>query len=131
MLCVKSGIGGSRIGYGFVCILFGDYYIQKKKLLEEEAEAGLTKQTEGPPRPNTSAYIQKKEAETLARRKNNRIIKLEAEIAGTEELIRNCDRQLNDESIATNAEAAAAIYNEKTDLEDKLLKLYEEWEATI
>jgi len=101
-----------------------DYYTEKKT--QPAAETALP----SPAEPSTSKeeYLQRKERESQARRKKSRIEKLEAEISKTEEAISDCENRLESEEINTNAEAAQAVFAEKTSLEETLSLLYEEWE---
>ncbi|MCL1844063.1 MAG: ABC-F family ATP-binding cassette domain-containing protein [Defluviitaleaceae bacterium] len=73
------------------------------------------------------SYLQKKERESQARRKKSRIEKLEAEINETENKIKICDAKLADDEINRNAEAAQTVFAEKTELEEILSALYDEW----
>ncbi|MDR0272498.1 MAG: ABC-F family ATP-binding cassette domain-containing protein [Clostridiales bacterium] len=96
-----------------------DYYLEKKESVILAEAVDIPKSSDD--------YLRKKEIESQARRKKTRIEKLEAEISKTEFLIAECDEKFDE--IAGNAEATLAVFSEKTELEDKLVVLYEEWEA--
>ncbi|MCL2015718.1 MAG: ABC-F family ATP-binding cassette domain-containing protein [Defluviitaleaceae bacterium] len=100
-----------------------DYYIDKKKQL---AEQQTTKQPEKPA--NDNDWQAKKRTESATRKAETRKKRLEQTIAETEEKIAAHETQLLQPEIATNATAAAEIFQEKTLLEEKLLDLYEEYE---
>ena len=113
-----------------------DYYMEKKAAEKELAEMNATtqepesKSPEAPPASNKAEYQRKREQDAAARRKNTQIQRLEAEISKTEAAISDCDTRLNDEAISRNAEAAAEIFAEKTNLEESLTILYDKW-ATL
>jgi len=73
-------------------------------------------------------WKRKKELEAVARREKSRLAKLEAAISETEAKIAECDQQLSDDAIGRDAEAAQQIFTLRTELEQQLLTLYEEWE---
>ncbi len=103
-------------------------YIDKKKVKQAEALAaqGDVKNAQVP----VNDYQRKKESEAQQRREKTRILRLEESILSTEEKIKAIDAELLDEANARDASLAVRLYNEKTELEDKLLKLYEEWDDT-
>ena len=69
----------------------------------------------------------KKEAESAARKQEAHKKRLEQSIQETEEKIASCEAQLALDEIARDAEAAAVIFEEKTSLEEILMKLYDEY----
>jgi ATP-binding cassette subfamily F protein 3 len=97
-----------------------DYYLEKKA-----AKASA---------PPLSPIVEKdwhkrKQAEAQVRKQKNQTIKLEEQIAQTEDRIREIDDKLHDEGIAHDSQAVGELYDEKVLLEEALLKLYEAWEA--
>ncbi|MCL1884911.1 MAG: ABC-F family ATP-binding cassette domain-containing protein [Defluviitaleaceae bacterium] len=100
-----------------------DYYLEKKATLPILP----TKINESTPTSKES-YLQKKELEAIARRKKSRIEKLEKEISETEKEIAQCDEKLLTDEINRDLEQAQRVFAEKTELEEKLTMLYEEWE---
>jgi len=102
-----------------------DYYLEKKQAMQ--LEVVNTAQTISAPATTKQDWIKKKENESQARRQKARVSKLEMEIAETEEHIARCDNKLNEEAIARDAQAAAALYAEKIEWDNKLSALYDEW----
>jgi ATP-binding cassette subfamily F protein 3 len=101
-----------------------DYYLDKKKA--KQAEQGLVAASV-PAQAND--YQRKKESEAQIRRGKSRLARLEESILSVEEEIKELEERLNDEANARDANTAAALYNEKVQLEEKLLLLYTEWET--
>ena len=106
---------------------YDDYLAEKQKrlLAEEATEAPVEAATS-----NKADYHTRKEQEANERKRKARITRLEAEITETEAAIAICDEKLTDDTTARDAEAAAAVFNEKTTLEEKLAILYDEWETS-
>ena len=106
---------------------YDDYLAEKQKrlLAEEATEAPVEAATS-----NKADYHTRKEQEANERKRKARITRLETEIAETEAAIATCDEKLTDDTTARDAEAAAAVFNEKTTLEEKLAILYDEWETS-
>ena len=107
-----------------------DYYLEKSqvmKLMESAEEPEYIAEE------SVSAakddWKRKKEQEARARRKKSRLEKLENEITETEEKIAEYDTQLADDEIGRDTEKVQEIFAQKTELEDKLAMLYEEWEV--
>jgi ATP-binding cassette subfamily F protein 3 len=98
-----------------------DYYLEKKAPVVAEAEENAEPSSK-------EDYLRKKETEALERRKKSRITKLEAEITELETQISECEEKLEDEEISRSAEAAQAVFAEKTALEEALTVLFDEWE---
>jgi ATP-binding cassette subfamily F protein 3 len=101
-----------------------DYYLDKKKAKQAEQNTAASTPAQ------VNDYQRKKETEAQIRREKTRILRLEENIAATEEEIKTLDEKLLLEENARDANLAATLYNEKTQLEEKLLKLYEEWDET-
>jgi len=104
-----------------------DYYMDKKA--EELAMAEIdTPEPESALLNNKEEYQRKKEQEAAIRRRKTQLEKLEKQIAKIEAAITDCDTRLNDEITSRDAEASAAIFTEKTKLEEELVILYDNWE---
>jgi ATP-binding cassette subfamily F protein 3 len=103
-----------------------DYYLDKKKA--KQAEQAASAINNAPAQVND--YQRKKESEAQIRREKTRILRLEESIAAAEEEIKALDEKLSLEENARDASLAARLYNDRTRLEEKLLKLYEEWDET-
>ena len=102
-----------------------DYYLEKKaakQLRSADKSAGAESQTK-------TGWQAKKEAEAAVRKKEARKKRLEQSISETEEKIAECDTQLALDEIGRDAEAAAAIFEEKTALEEALLAMYDEYDG--
>jgi len=101
-----------------------DYYLEKK--------SGSTGRCERPvdaePKQKTD-YQAKKEAEAAARKLEAKMKRLEAGILETEQKIEACEAKLATDEIGRDLAAAAAIFEEKTALEEALLELYGELEG--
>ena len=109
-----------------------DYYIEKKAALAAMGLQTAVTQNDVAAKPSTQKedWKQKKEQDAAERRKKSRIEKLEAEIAKTETQISECDIKMSDDETGRNAELLQQIFSQKTELEQHLAALYEEWEAT-
>ena len=109
-----------------------DYYTDKKaEQTQNLVNPGIESHNGDNKKEFKEDWQQKKERESLERRKKSRTDRLEAEIAKTETLIEECEAKLADDEIGRNASAAQEIFREKTDLEAKLTELYNEWEASL
>lgn len=109
-----------------------DYYIEKKNTAQREE--ALFGQKETPAEEKTVSetklsYQAQKEQQAKERKLKNQIKKIENEIEETEEKIQQLDEKLSQPEIATNADKAREIFDEKTALETHLNELYEQWEA--
>ena len=106
-----------------------DYYVDKKAALLGMNLLQVTAPSKTTARPSIQKedYQRKKEQDAAARRKKNRIDKLEAEIANTETQIAECDTKMANDETARNAELLQQIFAQKTELEHYLATLYEEW----
>ncbi|MCL2187549.1 MAG: ABC-F family ATP-binding cassette domain-containing protein [Defluviitaleaceae bacterium] len=108
---------------------YGNYdkYVEKKQALTLDAqnEAPVLEKVEVTQKMD---YISRKEQQAAERKLKAQITRIEAEISDTEEAIANCDAKLLDDKISRDAQAAAEVFHEKTELEQKLVVLLEEWE---
>ena len=96
-----------------------DYYLDKKKQIAEQPNLAISAKTD-------NDWQQKKRAESATRKEESRKKRLEQAIKEVEQKIADCETQLLQEEIATNAATAEKIFNEKTLLEEQLLELYEQ-----
>jgi len=101
-----------------------DYYVEKKAALESMFPSNDIAQ----PVSQKDSYQRRKTHDADERRRKTRLQKLETEIAETEAEIAVCDAKLSDDEVGRNAELAQEVFAKKTELEEKLLQLYEEWE---
>jgi ATP-binding cassette subfamily F protein 3 len=109
-----------------------DYYMDKKAALLQDgllANAYHGQGATGPaPASSKEDWKRKKEQDAEARRKKNRIEKLEAEIAGVEADIAACDAKLADDDIGRDAAQVQEIFAKKVAQEAHLAELYDAWE---
>ena len=109
-----------------------DYYIEKKNTAQREEALFGQKETlaeEKTVSETKLSYQAQKEQQAKERKLKNQIKKIENEIEETEEKIQQLDEKLSQPEIATNADKAREIFDEKTALETHLNELYEQWEA--
>ncbi len=104
-----------------------DYFAEKQKETMPLQKATTTTCDSGAA--GRDAYRkQKQEAAELRKRENERK-KTEAEIETTETRLAEIDALLTDESIAADYEMAQHLTEEAEELNEKLLTLYEKWDA--
>lgn len=103
-----------------------DYYIMKKnentienKIIENNINISESK----------NDWKLQKEKQAEERKLKNRLKKLEMEIEETENKIAELENKLKLEEIYTDAEKTNFIFTEKTELEENLINLYEQWES--
>ncbi len=109
-----------------------DYYIEKKNTAQREEELFGQKETAAEEKKASEtklSYQAQKEQQAKERKLKNQIKKIETEIEETEEKIQLLDEKLSQPEIATDADKAREIFDEKTALEEHLNELYEKWEA--
>ena len=109
-----------------------DYYIEKKNTAQREEALFGPKETPAEEKTVSEtklSYQAQKEQQAKERKLKNQIKKIENEIEETEEKIQQLDEKLSQPEIATNADKAREIFDEKTALETHLNELYEQWEA--
>lgn len=109
-----------------------DYYIEKKNTAQREEALFGQKETSAEEKTVSEtklSYQAQKEQQAKERKLKNQIKKIENEIEETEEKIQQLDEKLSQPEIATNADKAREIFDEKTALETHLNELYEQWEA--
>lgn len=101
-----------------------DYYEEKRSTSEQQTEAQKTAGETAKTDWQKQKELLSKQRKAEARRK-----RLEADIAETEAKIDELDELLEDPKVATDPKKAAEAYNQKTDLEEKLLNLYDMLES--
>lgn len=101
-----------------------DYYMEKKAVsVISNADKETPAETE-----NKLDWKKKKELQAQQRKKENRIKRLEEEIASVENKIDELDKLLETEEVYTNSVRSREVYEEKEGLEERLMELYEEQE---
>ena len=109
-----------------------DYYIEKKNTAKRE-EMLFGEKTHQPEKQEISetklSYQEQKEQQAKERKLKNQIKKLETEIEETEVKIQALEEELMKPEIATDADKARDLFNQKTDLETHLNELYDKWES--
>ena len=106
-----------------------DYYIEKKKQIQEMSTVELVNE-----KTKTQLKEEKrKEREQRQADKKNKFKRqnVEKEIEETEAKIEELDVLLCQEEIYSNPEKSKDVIQQKSDLEEKLSALYDEWEALI
>ncbi len=109
-----------------------DYYVEKKNTAQREEALFGKKETPAQEKTVSEtklSYQSQKEQQAKERKLKNQIKKTETEIEETEEKIQLLEEKLSLPEIATNADKAREIFDEKTELETHLNELYEKWEA--
>jgi len=104
-----------------------DYYLEKSQAMAAVEAIATDMPSSEKNISSKEDYKRKKELDAQARRKKSRLEKLEKEISETENKIAACDTQMEDEETARDAEALQKIFTSKTELEEHLNLLYEEW----
>lgn len=107
-----------------------DYYIEKRteKL---QLLSTLSSSENLSSKPNKEQWLQKKEDDAQKRRKEKQIEKTEGEIHEIEARIVDIDLLLCQEEIYTDHVRVTDLSNEKTDLEERLTLLYEQWDVLL
>ena len=109
-----------------------DYYIEKKNTAKRE-EMLFGEKTHQPEKQEISetklSYQEQKEQQAKERKLKNQIKKLETEIEETEVKIQALEEELIKPEIATDADKARDLFDQKTDLETHLNELYDKWES--
>ncbi len=101
-----------------------DYYIEKKSAAEEESKEVAQKAVTS----TKMDWQKQKEANAIARKKENAVKKIEADIEETETKIAELDELLGNEEISSDVVKLRETYEEKEKLEEVLAELYEKWE---
>lgn len=106
-----------------------DYYLEKKAM--EIAANGGDNRKQAPDSSAKADWLRKKDEESRERKRLSRTKKLEEEIARSEDAIKEVNRRLATEEVATNAAMAQEAYAEKVRLEDYVQALYVEWHELV
>jgi len=114
--------GGSTIYLGNY-----DYYVEKKTEMAANTNQPLAEETFGRPS-SKDDYLRNKEEAAKVRKNKAKVEKLEAKIEETEAAIVAADTELAKDEVATDATKAQEVYLMKVALEEKLVRLIEEWE---
>lgn len=103
-----------------------DYYMEKK----QDTALPVPETTQPPPEESAAKinWQKRKEDQAEQRRLKNLLEKTEKEIAKAEERIKQLDELLLTQEVSTNPILANDTYQQKVELEEELLKLYEVWE---
>jgi len=106
-----------------------DYYMEKKAEAESVANGKVSEDVKNSNDSQIKVSWQKQKEElALKRKKENKIKKLEKNIEETEDEIVRLDELLGTEEVYTDAFKSKEVYNQKSTLEELLIKLYNEWE---
>jgi ATP-binding cassette subfamily F protein 3 len=109
-----------------------DYYLEKKKVLTENADTAQPTISESNANKinasNKDEWLKKKESESGERKRLAYISRVENEIAEIEKKVEECERLLAEGDAASDAAAAAVVYDEKTKNEERLIELYSIWD---
>ncbi len=109
-----------------------DYYTEKKNTAKRE-EMLFGENTPQPEKQEATetklSYQAQKEQQAKERKLKNQIKKIETEIEETEEKIQSLDEELMKPEIATDADKARELFDQKTELETHLSELYDKWES--
>jgi len=106
-----------------------DYYIEKKKQIQEMNTVEISEE-----KTKTQLKEEKrKEREQREAEKKNRVKRqnIEKEIEETEAKIEEMDVLLCQEEVYSNPEKSKEVSIQKSNLEDKLAQLYDEWETLM
>jgi ATP-binding cassette subfamily F protein 3 len=103
-----------------------DYYTEKTANLQTQAQI-----TQNHDSHNKQVYINQKEQQAKERQRKAKIEKLENSITQTEAAIAAQDETLARPEVATDPIAAAAAYEIKVELEEKLNNLLSQWEEIL
>lgn len=77
------------------------------------------------------SWQEQKALEAARRKKENRINKIEEEIASIEGRLSAIDSEMSDPAVATDAKKLTELSNESGELHETLDKLYEEWDELL
>ena len=102
------------------------YYMEKKAKMLAEA---VTVENSAPKTTSLKEErLLKKEQEAKERKLRNAIAKIEKEIEDAENKIAQYDEMLLSEEVSCDSQKANEIFTKKTETEEKLASLYDEWE---
>jgi len=104
-----------------------DYYVEKKAILAAQAQGIAMAEETTPALSSKEEYLRKKDQDAAERRKKSRLDRLEKEIAVAEAQLAMYDAQLADDETCRNTGLVQDIFSKKTELEEHLDRLYDEW----
>ena len=108
-----------------------DYYLEKK---EELTRIYVTNEAERVPSKEASSesgrqdWQEQKKQQATERKRKNDLERTEQEIALLEEEKEGLSAELSDPAVATNSAHLMEIHTQLTEIEERLLALYETWE---
>lgn len=106
-----------------------DYYINKKR---EQDEISIITEVEEKTKTQLKEERRKEKEQREKEKKNrNKIKNIEKEIEEIEIKIEELDHLLCKEEVYSNPDKSKEVSQEKTNYEDKLAQLYEEWESLV
>ncbi len=100
-----------------------DFYIEHKEMQDIKAEEKPILGSDG-----RLDWKKQKEEQATKRKAEAKIKKLETDIADTENKISEYDNLLASEDVYSDAAKTAEIFAQKTELEESLMELYEQWD---
>lgn len=115
------------------------YYIDNKKLLEyhgnydyfiSKHEKNINK-IEKAEKQSTISYKERKEQEAAKRKLTNKISKIESEIETLEDNLNSLQEMAQTSEYGTDYQKALELSNKIEEIQNKLSKLYEEWEELV
>ena len=106
------------------------YYLQKKEEQEIEKKENAPKQQHtAAPTDGKTDWLKQKQLQSQERKAAAKIERIEKEIEQTEQKIAELDNMLFQQEVSSDFDRAQKLFEEKTDLEQNLEKLYEQWET--
>ncbi len=101
-----------------------NYYMEKKADVKEAHTEDTPIETE-----NKLDWKKQKELQAQQRKRENTVKRLEKDIANTEEKIDELTALLEREDVYTDPIRSREVFEEKENLEERLMEMYEEWEG--
>jgi ATP-binding cassette subfamily F protein 3 len=102
-----------------------DFYMDKRR--EAEQEAAWNAQ----PTVQAAEWKKKKDTASISRKRKNTLDRTEKAIHEAEDTLTDLEAKLADDEIGRDAVLAAQYYSQKTDMESRLLELYEQMDALL
>ena len=109
-----------------------DYYLEKKEINEQaylKTSSGETAVEVSSASEGKMDWQAQKEEQAKQRKIQNRVKKIEEEIETLEEKIAAIDEQFALPEVATNSAKLGELHSARTEAQEKLDQLYEEWES--
>lgn len=115
------------------------YYIDNKKLLEYHGNYDYfiskyeknSNKIEKVEKQSTNSYKERKEQEAAKRKLTNKISKIESEIETLEDNLNSLQEMAQTSEYGTDYQKALELSNQIEEIQNKLSKLYEEWEELV